>query len=327
MFLRHIPFLRAVLLYACTAFGGPLGHLGMMTKTFVQRRRDVTEAELIEYNAFCQMLPGPSSTQTVALIALKRGGIPLALATLGIWILPATLIMAAASFLVAYVDAREVETNLFHYIQPMSVGFIAYAAVRMTKTSARHPATWAILIGAFLATVLIRSPWVFPAVIVAAGAASNISDRRIPERAGPRRKIRWKVISLFAIIFVLAGVLSEVARVQAWPHRRVFNLFENFYRFGSIVFGGGQALLPMMLYQFVQRPINIGAQPWMGPEQLLIGNGLVQAVPGPVFSISAFVGGLALAGEGPGWQALGCLVATVGVFLPSTLLLLFSLWK
>jgi chromate transporter len=321
--LRHIPFLRAVLLYACTAFGGPLGHLGMMTKTFVQRRRDLTEAELIEYNAFCQMLPGPSSTQTVALIALKRGGIPLALATLGIWILPATLIMAAASFLVAYVNAREVETNLFHYIQPMSVGFIAYAAVRMTKTSARHPATWAILLGAFLATVLIRSPWVFPAIIIAAGAASNISDRRIPEPAGTRRKIRWKVISLYAGIFVLAGVLSEVARAQAWPHRRVFNLFENFYRFGSIVFGGGQALLPMMLYQFVQRPINLGAQPWLGPEQLLIGNGLVQAVPGPVFSISAFVGGLALAGDGPGWQALGCLVATVGVFLPSTLLLLF----
>lgn len=323
MFLRHIPFLRAVLLYACTAFGGPLGHLGMMNKTFVQRRRDVTEEELVEYNAFCQMLPGPSSTQTVALIALKRGGIPLALATLGIWVLPATIIMAAASFLVIYFDTQDIQTNLFHYVQPMSVGFIAYAAVRMTKSSARHPATWAILAAAFVATVLIRSPWVFPALLIAAGVASNISSRRIPDPPGVRRPIRWSVISLYAGIFIIAGILSEVARVQAWPHRRVFNIFENFYRFGSIVFGGGGALLPMMLYQFVQRPINIGTQPWLGAGQLLTGYGLVQAVPGPVFAICTFVGGLALAGDGPAWQLLGCLVATLGVFLPSTLLLLF----
>ncbi|HEY1031397.1 MAG TPA: chromate transporter, partial [Flavipsychrobacter sp.] len=74
MLLRHIPFLKAVFMYAVTAFGGPLGHIGMMSKTFVHKRKDVTEEELVEYNAFCQMLPGPSSTQTVALIAMKRGG-------------------------------------------------------------------------------------------------------------------------------------------------------------------------------------------------------------------------------------------------------------
>ena len=74
MFLRHLPFLKAVAFYSFTAFGGPQGHIGMMIKTFVQKRHDVTEEELIEYNAFCQMMPGPSSTQTVMLIAMKRGG-------------------------------------------------------------------------------------------------------------------------------------------------------------------------------------------------------------------------------------------------------------
>src|SRR6478736_8166837 len=133
MFLRHIPFLKAVAQYSFTAFGGPQGHIGMMMKTFVQRRHDVTEEELIDYNAFAQMLPGPSSTQTVMLIALKRGGIPLALVTLGLWILPAFLLMSAFSFLLLYFDTRDIRTNLFVYLQPMSVGFVVYAAVRMMK--------------------------------------------------------------------------------------------------------------------------------------------------------------------------------------------------
>ena len=102
MFLRHIPFLKAVLWYALTAFGGPQGHLGMMIKTFVQKRHDVTEEELVEYNAFCQMLPGPSSTQTVILVAMKRGGIPLAVLTLLLWVLPAGFLMGLFSFLILY---------------------------------------------------------------------------------------------------------------------------------------------------------------------------------------------------------------------------------
>ncbi len=75
--LRHIPFLRAVLLYSVTAFGGPQGHLGMMMKTFVQRRKDVDENELMDLVSFCNMLPGASSTQTIMLIGYKRGGIGL----------------------------------------------------------------------------------------------------------------------------------------------------------------------------------------------------------------------------------------------------------
>src|SRR3954469_12583602 len=105
MMLRHIPFLKSVFLYSFTAFGGPQGHMGMMVKTFVQKRKDLTEDELLEYNAFCQMLPGPSSTQTVMLIALKRGGVPLAIVTLLMWVFPAALIMGALSFLVLYFNA------------------------------------------------------------------------------------------------------------------------------------------------------------------------------------------------------------------------------
>ncbi len=315
--------MKAVSLYALTAFGGPHGHIGMMIKTFARKKHYVTEEELLEYNAFCQMLPGPSSTQTVMLIAMKRGGVPLALLALLIWIFPAVLLMAGFSFLLYFFDAKDIQTNLFLYIQPMSVGFIFYAAMRMMRSNIRHAATYAIMFGSIVATVLIPSPWVFPALLVVAGTISNFSNKRIPERNKNPRPIRWISLWLFFLIFIAAGILSEVARAHEWEHRRIFNLFENFYRFGSIVFGGGQALMPMMLYQFVSRPIHQGTAPWLTSTELLTGYGLIQALPGPVFSICAFVGGMAMSTFGPGWQVLGSITATIAVFLPSTLLLFF----
>lgn len=323
--LRHIPFLKAVLTYSFTAFGGPQGHMGMMVKTFVQKRKDLTEDELLEYNAFCQMLPGPSSTQTVMLIALKRGGIPLAIVTLLLWVFPAAFIMGLFSFLIYRFNVgvqqgnKLMPLNLFSYIQPMSVGFVFFAASRMMQKSIKHIATASIMVGSLIATLFINSPWVFPALLVASGFISNFSDNRIPTPLHKPKRIKWVHLWAFGAIFIVAGVVSELARTDNWHHGRIYNLFENFYRFGAIVFGGGQALLPMMYYQFVSRT----STQLLTSGQLLTGFGLVQALPGPVFSICSFVGGMAMSQYGGMWQIVGCLVATLAVFLPSTLLLFF----
>ncbi len=324
MLLRHIPFLKAVFMYSFTAFGGPQGHMGMMVKTFAQKRKDLTEAELLEYNSFCQMLPGPSSTQTVMLIALKRGGIPLAVITLLLWVFPAAFLMAVFSFWVHYMNKspdgnKALPLEAFRFVQPMSVGFVFYAAARMMHTSIKHVATASIMLGGLVATLFIKSPWVFPCLLVASGFVSNFSNKRIPTPLQKPKKINWVHLWAFAAFFVLAGVLSELSRAHDWPYGRAYNIFENFYRFGAIVFGGGQALLPMMFYQFVSRA---GAHV-MSTAELLMGYGMVQALPGPVFSICSYVGGLAMSQYGLVWQAVGCLIATVAVFLPSTLLLFF----
>jgi chromate transporter len=323
MLLRHGPFLKAVLMYACTAFGGPQVHIAMMIRTFAQKRKDVTEEEILEYNAFCQILPGPSSSQTVFLIAYRRGGVPLALLTLLIWILPATLIMTLLSFLLLYLNSSNLQTQLFRFMQPMALGFIAFAAIKMMNKSVKHLATWCIMIGSALVTVFVKSPWVFPLLILTAGFISNFSDKRIPGQNPTGFKVNWDVLWVFVAVFLIAGFLSEWARIEHWQHRRVFNLFENFYRFGSIVFGGGQALIPMMLYQFVTRRQQLGQAPLISQGQLMTGYGMLQAVPGPVFSICTFVGGIAMSSEGALWQVAGCLTATIGVFLPSTLMMLF----
>lgn len=321
--LRHIPFLRSVLLYSFTAFGGPQGHIGMMVRTFVQKRKDVTEEELLEYNAFCQMLPGPSSTQTVTLIAYKRGGVPLAVLTLLLWVLPASILMGAFSFLIYYIDVKQISTNLFKYVIPMSVGFICYAAARMMKTTVRHVATWAIMIGCLIVTLFLKFPWVFPVLLLLAGTISNFSNKRIPETNIQRKPINWSSLWIFVAVFIVVGLLSQAALWFNFPNAKLFNLFENFYRFGAIVFGGGQALVPMMLFQFVNRPENMGMPPLISSESLLTGYGVVQAVPGPVFAICSYIGGMVMSQYGPAWQVAGCIVATFAVFLPSTLLLFF----
>ncbi len=330
--LRHIPFLRAVFLHSITAFGGPQGHTGMMMKTFVDKRKDVTREELMEYISFCQLLPGASSTQTLTLIGYKRGGVGLATLTLLIWILPACTVMGALSFLVSSIGKDNLSGSVFQFIQPMAIGFLAYAAFTAFKISVNSLITQIIMLAAMIITfVFFKAPWVFPALITAGGIATNFSSKRIPEKEVVKPKqIRWMNIWLFGILFIVAGVLSETARKQNWENRKAFNLFEHTYRFGSLVFGGGDVLIPMMLDQFVARPQSekvIERNPGLiriEKEEILTGAGIVRAMPGPVFSIAAYTGGLAMRNEEqPYEQVLGIIIGTVAIFLPSALLVLF----
>ncbi|WP_238429914.1 chromate efflux transporter [Chitinophaga agri] len=306
-------------MHSITAYGGPQGHLAMMLKTFVHQRRDVTEQELMEYNAFCQLLPGASSSQTLTLIGYKRGGVTLAVATLLIWIAPACILMGSLSFLLQYFDQKALNTDIFKYVQPMAVGFLIYGSMRAFRISIRNLATGVIMVVSLLASYFLKSPWTFPCLIILGGVVSNFSDKRIPDFHEKPKKIRWTNIWLFALLFILAGFFSELARTHDWITRRPFNLFENFYRFGSLVFGGGDILIAMMLEQYVSR----AKTQFMNAEELLTGAGIMRALPGPTFSITAYVGGMVMRSLGPGYQLLGCILAPVAIFLPSLLLVLF----
>lgn len=328
MLLRHLPFLRAVFIHSVSAFGGPQAHMGMMMKTFVERTPYVSEKELMEYNAFCQLLPGASSTQTLTLIGYKRGGVPLAVLTLIIWILPASALMGALSFLLQYIDKRQLGTDIFKFIPPMAAGFLGYAVIHIFPHAIKNTITRIIMICSVAATYfLFGKTWVIPALIVAGGIATNFSQKRIPQVEQKPRKIRWWNFWLFGIIFITAGILSEAARKNDWPNRKPINLFENTYRMGSLVFGGGQVLMPLMYEQWSVRPEAIKEKNpnavQIDQEKLYTGMGIVQAVPGPVFSIASFTGGMALKDMGTEMQVLGCLIGMIAIFLPSALLVLF----
>ncbi|MHB1922255.1 MAG: chromate transporter, partial [Chitinophagaceae bacterium] len=261
------------------------------------------------------LLPGASSSQTLTLIGYKRGGVPLAIATLLIWITPACLLMGAFSFLLRYLNPGVL--HVFQFLPAMAVGFLAFAGYKAFKISIKNYATIGIMVGSLAAAAVFRSPWVFPIVLILGGVVSNFSDNRIPAPPEKPKKIQWNNMWLFGSIFLVAGILSEITR---W---RPFRLFENFYRFGSLVYGGGQVLIPMMFEQFVLRPGKMGVTPMMTSQQFLTGAGMGQAIPGPTFSLSSFAGGMMMSSWGTGFQVLGAAIGTVGIFLPSILLVLF----
>lgn len=303
----------------------------MVLKTFVDKRKDLTREELMEYISFCQLLPGASSTQTLTLIGYKRGGINLAVLTLLIWILPACTLMGALSFIVADIGSNNIKPTIFQFIQPMAIGFLAYAAFKAYQISIKNTITQIIMLVALMATYLLfKTPWVIPVLIICGGIATNFSNRRIPEKEVIKpRQIRWTNIWVFVLIFTVAGFLSETARKQNWEHKKPYNLFENFYRFGSFVFGGGDVLIPLMLDQYVVRPTSETVAKKnpdiikVEREELLTGAGMVRAIPGPVFSIASYMGGIALKKEGKQIQLLGCIIGSIAIFLPSALLVLF----
>jgi chromate transporter len=317
-----------VFLHSITAFGGPQAHLAMMMKTFVRQRPYVTEQELMEYNAFCQLLPGASSTQTLTLIGYKRGGVPLAVLTLLIWILPACLLMGALSFLLYYIDKGALKADILKFIAPMAAGFLLYACFTAFPLAIKNTITWIIMIiSAVVTYVFFKQPAIFPAVIILGGITTNLSRKRIPQIEQKPKKIKWWNFWLFGIIFIAAGILSAIAKNDNWPNRKPINLFENTYRMGSLVFGGGHVLMPMMYEQFSVRPEAIKARDsnvvQINDRDMYTGMGIVRAMPGPVFSIASFTGGMALKDMGAEMQIVGCLIGTIAIFLPSALLVLF----
>jgi chromate transporter len=333
--LRHIPFLLAVLKHGITAFGGPQVHLGLMQQRFVEERKDITNEELMEYNAFCQLLPGASSTQTIILIAFKRGGMVLAFLTLLVWILPATFLMMLVAFAYNYFDMRA-GLQSFILIQPMAIGFIVSATIILYKKAIKSFITKIIFIlTAVFVFLAFKSPWAIPVVILIAGIATNFSKKRIPNDGAAPKTINWGVLFIFIFLFLTAGIVSEEATRKNWEQHKVINLFENNYRFGSFVFGGGDVLIPMMYEQYVARPNSDRIKKnkrdvlKISKDAFLVGAGMVRAMPGPVFSVASFTSVMALKEKTMPIQILGALMGSLGIFLPSFLIVLFffPIWQ
>jgi len=324
-----------VLQHSITAFGGPQVAVALMQYRFVEKRRDLTQEELLEYNAFCQLLPGASSTQTIVLVGFKRGGVVLALLTLLVWMLPAVLIMTALALLVSYFSWSGGIKSL-SLLQPMSIGFILSAAILLFKKSVNNVITrWIFVLSAIITFIGFNTPWTIPLIIILAGVVTNFSDKRIPSDGTAPKSIQWRALIIFIGLFIAAGFLSEKATKQNWESRKLFNLFETNYRFGSMVFGGGDVLMPIMYEQYVTRPVSKHIQESkrdvikIDRTSFLTGTGLVRAVPGPLFSIASYMGATALKDKPVDIQIYGAVVASVGIFLPSFLIVLFffPIWQ
>lgn len=327
-FKRHTRFLRVVCLYTVSAFGGPQGHLALMQKWFVEREKLLSTTELLDLNLFVQILPGPSSTQLLGLIAHKRGGSWLSLLAMLIWIFPATFLMLLLALFYSHLQGLDARfSGSFSYLGIMALAFLfAYCWQLWQSLAMDKFALLVVALTGILTFVFFHSPWLFPLVIVASGIASYFRNLReySPPKTG-KVKLYWKHLLVFLGLFIICGVLSETARISEWKNRKIFNIAENNYRFGSLVFGGGQVLIPMLCEKYASAPKT----KYLEKKDILNGAGLLQIVPGPVFSITTFVATLVFAREGYGWQIFGGLLATMMIFLPGYFLAIFfyPLWQ
>jgi chromate transporter len=304
-------FLLDVLFIAITGFGGPQVHFIQFHNRLVKKRSYLTEIELKDLNSLCAMLPGPTSTQTITALGFKKGGPWLAFATLIVWILPATIIMLTLAMVLHLFNLDNPKLGFLKFIQPMATGFIIYAAYTFRTIFVTKMHHWFLMTGAALAGVWFKTPLFIPLVLIAGGFISNILNRTNYTDVKPIKNINWQNLILLVGIFLLA------ASIGALTKNRLFLIFENTYRYGSIVFGGGHVLIPMMFNQFVEY------KQYLNANEFLSGVGMLQAIPGPVFSIATFAGAMSMKTYGVYSILLGGLVATAGIFLPGVLMIFF----
>jgi chromate transporter len=316
---RYIIFLKDVFILAVTAFGGPQAHIAMLFERMVNKHSYLTEKELIELNALCQILPGPTSTQTIIAIGYRIGGPNLAYLTLLVWIIPAGSIMVSMGILMTYFDGADIDISFTRFIQPMAVGIIAFAAykISMKVVNTKIGITLLVvscLIAYFTATFFndsLVSPIVFPFLLLGGGLVTSFKFRQHEKEHHEKMKIDWRNFVLFLGVFLIAVVIGNITT------NRLVLLFENFYRNGSLIFGGGQVLIPMLKVEFVD------LKNYLTNDQFLSGYGYVQAMPGPVFSFSGYVGAISMSEYSVPTQVFGGVISLLGIFLPGTFLIFF----
>lgn len=310
-------FLKDVFICSLGAFGGPEAHYGVFTEHLVIKKKYLNEEELVELIALCSILPGPTSTQTIVAVGYKMGGPMLALLTMLVWALPVLTVMTILSFLYQFLDSMNISQAGLRYIGPMAVGFIVVAAYQIGRKVVTDRLTIILLLLGGITTYFIRKPWIFPMVLVLGGAASILSSRE--QKLWNRVKVSppWGYLAAFGIF-----ALGSIVLTLTWDNR-IVHLFESFYRYGYLVFGGGQVVIPVMHSELVQ------ANQYMTNQEFLTGYGLVQGLPGPMFSFSAYAGGMAARGNGALFQVLGAMAGGIGIFLPGVLLIffIFPVWE
>lgn len=318
---RNLLFLYDVVWFTITAFGGPQAHIAMMLKELVAKRKYLSEEELLELNALTQILPGPGSTQTLVGMAFKVGGLPLSLLTFLIWVLPSAAIMTAGAIFYSHLDQKQKFDEILAYIQPLAVGIVAYATYALAKVVLkRKTAVWLALASIFV-TLLLRNAYVFPLLILIGGIISSALESPLEEselRFNLFSNINTRKVIYFLGILLFFATLGAIIN-RTSPFSLPIRLFENFYRNGIIIFGGGQVLVPLMFTEFVEM------KDYLSGHEFLTGYALQQAIPGPTFSFTSFVGAITLKNFGYGvtGQILGGLVAVLGINLPGVILILF----
>ena len=300
----------AFLRQGLTAFGGPTAHLGYFRTEFVERRRWLPETAFADLLALCHVLPGPASSQLGMAIGLRMAGLPGALAAFAGFTLPAAVAMIALAGLAPLLTVH-IGNGWLHGLQVAAAAVILQALIQMARTLAVGPVRAGLAIGAALGLIIAQGP-VAQLMVLAAGGVFGLALLRDtdPDRAlddpTPVVNTGGANIALGLFALLLVG-LPIAASLLANPGLGMAGVF---YRTGAMVFGGGHVVMPLLEREVVERG-------WLDAQTFVTGYGLVQALPGPLFSFAGYVG--AAQTYGPGGIA-GGLIALFAIFMPGLLL-------
>lgn len=289
-----------------TSFGGPVAHLGYFREEFVSRRRWLSEASYAELIALCQFLPGAASSQVGMAIGLSQAGYRGALAAwVGFTLPSAVLLIVFAQGLSSHGEAMT--AGVLHGLKIVAAAVVAQAVWGMMRTLCPDTPRRLLMVIAAGTALLVPGVWGQLAVILLAGAAgclllapmSRSAEDSLSIDISPQAGIRW--LAMFVALLLGLPVLAHLLESQT------LNLLDAFYRTGSLVFGGGHVMLPLLQAEVV-------ANGWIGNDLFLAGYGATQAVPGPLFTFAAFLGSAM-----QGWS--GGALCLLAIFAPSFLLL------
>lgn len=311
---RHGSFLEVLSVFTrlgLTSFGGPVAHLGYFRTELVQRRRWIDDQSYADIVALCQFLPGPASSQVGIAMGLGRAGLPGALAAWLGFTLPSAIALIVFAYGVGNLEGMA-DAAWLDGLKIVAVAVVAQAAWGMARSLApdRPRATLAIL--AAIGVLAWQSPFMQVGVLIVAGIIAWRFFPRTellphkPLSFAISRRLGMMSWAIFAALFLALPLMRPFIGLES------FSIFDSFFRTGSLVFGGGHVVLPLIQAEVVPPG-------WVTNENFIAGYGAAQAVPGPLFTFAAYLG--TVMDAGPGGLA-GGMLALVAIFVPSFLLVI-----
>lgn len=297
-----------------TSFGGPIAHLGYFRHEFVVRRRWLSEHSYGDLVALCQFLPGPASSQVGLALGLSRAGYRGAFAAWMGFTLPSAIALILFALGIArYGDA--VPVGLLNGLKVAAVAVVAQALWGMGRNLCPDALRVTIMAAATCVVLLLPSAWAQVSVIAAGAALGLLLFKPSPaDRREPLPLTVGKRAALLCLVLFFALLLGLPVLAQTMPSPLISQV-DAFYRVGSLVFGGGHVVLPLLQAEVVPSG-------WVDGQAFLAGYGAAQAVPGPLFTFAAFLGASMTTGPA-GW--MGGMICLVAIFVPSFLLVFGAL--
>jgi chromate transporter len=311
--MKSLEVLLIFLRLGLTSFGGPIAHLGYFRDEFVLKRKWLSDHAYADLVSLCQFLPGPASSQVGMAIGLSRLGIRGAiLAWIGFTI-PSAMILILFGLGLAHFQVSD-HQHWLHALKVVAVAVVAQAVLGMGKKLCPDKERITLAITASVVVLLFPSAFIQILVLALAGFfGAFLLEAKAELPHEPLHKGQRRIGAIFLLIFVSFLVLLPMAR-HFYPNQ-FLKLVDSFYRSGSLVFGGGHVVLPLLQAEVVPPG-------WVSNDLFMAGYGIANAVPGPLFTFSAYLGAVAKPLPN-GWA--GGLISLIAVFLPSFLLIIGAL--